>query len=1106
MDKFLLIHFYKKKRIFFLLDIKTNQLTPIPLEGYSSLMRFDENELLWFATLEGIDLINIQPIRFDIYPEAFKTIGIWANDDFVFTGSEEGQASYRFNVKTKEAELMPNLSMFSTAQQYKQAFWNVKNNITLLNPLDYTVLKAIPSSKTIKGNIWTTIQDKEKRWWAGFSPNIASPSLIFYDPNHHDSLRIYEQYNDFDYLKKAFIIHLLEEDNFIWASSDKGLILIDKEKGVTAHYHKEASKAFQLPFNDIHFLHQDKNQVYWAATNYNGLVRFTLDEDKKVVEYKQYTNFNNLSSNVLYTIYEDDKERLWMSTLSGISCFNKQTEEVLTFSTKDGLPNNEFNRISGFQAANGRIYFGTLKGAVGFHPDSLIQKQQYQPKLLISAVHKYSSRTEQLIEYTQEVLTSQTIVQEPHERFFTIEVALTDYFHSKALRYFYKIQGLHEDYRIMEGNSVQLSNLPYGQYQLHIKGQAADRRFSDNEIVLSLHIVRPIYLRWWFILLVVASIILGSWQFYNYRVAQLKRQKIILENTVAERTQQIRKDKQIIEQQAEELKTLDKLKDRFFTNISHELRTPLTLILSPLGTLLKSSNLSNKEHTLTRVIQRHAQYLLKRINEIMELNRLEVNKSQLNPQPIRFYDFVKVAVSNFESIAPQKNITFIFDYQLHKELQILLDKDKYEHIIYNYLSNAFKYTAKDGQVEVTLKEQHQKIVLAVKDTGVGIPTSDIPHLFDRFYQADTAQKASSSGIGLALCREIATLMNGKVWVESDPDSNRESKGSVFYFEMPYKEVLGEIRVTKPETQIPISEIQIPIPQIPKSKSQNQTILLVEDNPDLRAYIQSILSEFYDVETAENGREALKRLTDLPPNPLIPYSSREELSELSVPPFRGLGGKKPSIVISDIMMPVMDGFELLEAIKKSDELRHIPMIMLTARTSIEAKLSALQLGVDDYITKPFNEEELLIRVQNLLKNQQERLAFIQENDTNTSEVAKEKASPNIDLQISESDQKWLQKVEQVVNENLHDSQFTKIAWANEMTLSERQLRRKIKQLTGLTLTKYMQIARLRAARQILEQGEKSTVAEVAYTVGFETPKYFSKLFFEEYGKKPITYFR
>ena len=751
----------------------------------------------------------------------------------------------------------------------------------------------------------------------------------------------------------------------------------------------------------------------------------------------------------------------------------KKQKTVRIFSDIHGeLPFHEFNRISAFQATDGRIYFGG-SGAIGFYPTD-IDTSSYDKKLLLSAAEFFIGKEEERTDQRLAILKNNKIVLRPNVRFAKIEVAVADYINSNDSRYFYKIEGLHDDFRPMNDNSIQLSNLPYGKYQLRMKVQAPDKRFSTNEISWPLTVVRPFYLRWWFILLVIVAIVGLFWLFYNWRVTQLKKRQTELEEMVSQRTEQIRKDKQVIEEQAEELKALDKLKDRFFANISHELRTPLTLILGPLGSLLKNnSNLTNKQFTYLNVIKRHTNYLMKRINEIMELNRLEVSKGQIDLEATKLYDFLKVTISNFESIAPQKEITFSFDYQMKKTAQILIDKDKIEHIIYNYLSNAFKYTPKGGKVKVTVKDVENKLQLEVKDTGVGIPKADIPNLFDRFFQAENSKKAGSSGIGLALCREIAELLDGRVWVESEV-----GKGSSFFFEMPMEEFIGIVEQSAVESE------QLAIGSLPLMDNTNlsdfkkkHTILLTEDNPELREYIKAILSEYYNVYAAENGQVALDWLAQ---------------------------NQEPNLIVSDIMMPVMDGLELLENIKGNDKYRHLPMVMLTARQSMEAKLSALQLGVDDYITKPFDEDELLIRIHNLLKNQEERLSFSQE------EVGQKQVSDTLEAidtsspKITEDDQKWLNELENLVTSNLVNAQFTVTRCAEKLFVSERQLQRRIKKCTGLSFVKYLRLARLKKARQILESGEVTTMSEVAYAVGFDTPAYFSKLFYKEFGKKAIAY--
>jgi signal transduction histidine kinase/CheY-like chemotaxis protein/AraC-like DNA-binding protein len=1090
----LLYHSSEFNEPMYAIDLKTQQLYEVPLQGIKSFLCKDDNDIIWVLNNDGVALLNFERTPFDFYEGAKNARGIWADTEklIVATSTHEG---YIYDFNTSKRQLFKKL--IHTISNNQRELWAGDGGYFYhYNPQTLEILETIPTEKPFFGRLWSSLQDSNGNWWFGHEWSNTKKYILFYNPTEDDSIGLFRQFNEFEALEEAFVMQFLEDGNLVWAASNKGLIAIDKQKGVVATYHKAAKKGFQLPFQEAYWLYKDAENVYWTATNHDGLVRFTLDENLRVSNVKQYSTDYHLSSDVIYSIFEDVYERLWLSTLNGITLFNKKTETVRIFTDQQGeLAINEFNRTSGFQAENQRIYFGGVKGAVGFYPSD-IDTASYDKKLMLSVADFYIGNNEERTDQRLAIFKNNKIVIEPSVRFAKIEVALADYFDAKDARYFYKIEGLHDDFRAMEGNGIQLSNLPYGKYRLRFRGQAPDKRFSTSEINLQLVVVRPFYLRWWFVVLVIAAVIGLFWLFYNWRVAQLKKRQIELEEIVAQRTEKIQQDKILIEQQAEELKALDKLKDRFFANISHELRTPLTLILGPLGSLLKNSdNLTNKQSTYLNVIKRHTEYLQKRINEIMELNRLEVNKGQIDLQPVKLYDFLKVAVGNFESIAPQKDILFTFDYQMKKTAQILMDKDKFEHIIYNYLSNAFKYTSKGGKVKVTVREVENKLRLEIKDTGVGIPKADIPNLFDRFYQAENAQKAGSSGIGLALCREIAELLGGQVWAESVV-----GEGSSFYFEMPMEEVIGIVEqsvVNSEQLAVSSQQLAIDSPQLVNQENR-PTILLVEDNPELRAYIQSILSEYYHVETAENGKVALERLTvDDRWLTESNESDRQSSSEATV-------NRQPSLIISDIMMPVMDGLELLKTIKRSDKHRHIPMVMLTARQSMGTKLSALQLGVDDYITKPFDEEELLIRIRNLLKNQAERLAFLKEDSgkKQTSDVLEK--SDISTPQISESDQKWLRELETIVNTHLTDSQFTVVICADMLFLSKRQFQRRIKQCTGLNFSSYVRLARLHKARKILENGEMTTMAEVSYAVGFETPAYFSKVFYKEFGKKAVEY--
>lgn len=519
------------------------------------------------------------------------------------------------------------------------------------------------------------------------------------------------------------------------------------------------------------------------------------------------------------------------------------------------------------------------------------------------------------------------------------------------------------------------------------------------------------------------------------------------------------------QKERERLVEMDTFKNRFFTNIAHELRTPLTLILGPVQRLLKKSATIGEKQPMLELIQDNAQNLLVRVNEILDLSKIETKEIQLKETPTLLYDFSKKLLTNFDEFATQKAQILTFDYQLATKLTLLLDQGKFTHVFNNYLSNALKFTPEGGQVKVVFRQDNrpeEKItnnpffIFEVKDTGPGIPKKDIPHIFERFYQVEDEDDGYiGTGIGLALTKEMTKLMQGKVGVKSE-----RGQGSTFYCTLPLKVVnpIEQIEVKdKNKTNPIVSEPPLRTPE------RANKILVVEDNPQLNDYLSLILSECFEVITAKNGQMALEQLA---------ISSCD-------------------LILSDIMMPIMNGFELLARLKSSDQFCHIPIIMLTAKGEAQDKLTALRIGVDDYLTKPFIEEELILRIQNLLTNQRNRqLGTIIEEAPNT-----------LSESITNSDLKWLKQVEIILKQEMSNGQFTFDHLANQLFISRSQLQRRIKKITGLTPNKYFREIRLQTARVLLESGNVRTISEVAHAVGFDTPKYFVKIFQERYGKHP-----
>jgi signal transduction histidine kinase/DNA-binding response OmpR family regulator len=606
--------------------------------------------------------------------------------------------------------------------------------------------------------------------------------------------------------------------------------------------------------------------------------------------------------------------------------------------------------------------------------------------------------------------------------------------------------------------------------------QALELRLKNNQLRNSLIIT-------FLVLLLAAGLFIGL-----YKQRQGKQQ-LASQNTV-------------IRHQSEQLKNLDAAKSRFFANISHELRTPLTLLLAPIRTMLQEDQLTKKQHRLLQIAHQGGKELKQLVNEILDLRKLESGKMELHEEPTEISTFFNRYAAQFESLAQRKQVDFSIENAVAPGVVANIDREKCRQVLYNLLSNAFKFTPPGGRVkmEIGMRDEGRgtrdkyvttassvlphpsSLRLAVSDTGSGIHPDDLPHVFDRYFQTLQPGKPAEggTGIGLAICHEYAKLFGGKIEVESALGT-----GSVFRMSFPVR--LAEN--LQPTTDNSDAEDLLEAPfantgdknTLPAaSGAPKPTLLVVEDNPELQAYIRLILQEKYQVVTAENGQAALSFLRD---------EGRGMRDERGIIPHPS--SLLPDMVLSDLMMPVMDGYQLLEKLKSEDATRHIPVIMLTARADKDDRLRALRIGVDDYLTKPFDEEELLVRIENLLKNKAVRQA---EADTETVD---EKAT----LALPEGDRVWLENFEKHIRENLSSSLLTVPALAQEFAMSESTLLRQLKRLTGLSPVQYLQEMRLDKARQLLEERSGNTLAKVAAEVGYADVRSFSRSFRQRFGKLP-----
>jgi signal transduction histidine kinase/DNA-binding response OmpR family regulator len=560
----------------------------------------------------------------------------------------------------------------------------------------------------------------------------------------------------------------------------------------------------------------------------------------------------------------------------------------------------------------------------------------------------------------------------------------------------------------------------------------------------------------------------------------------------------------IIEEQSQALRQLDAAKTRFFANVSHELRTPLTLMLGPLSTAVKSGTLDDKNATLVALAQQNTQQLLGLVNEILDLTKLESGNMTVHEEATDVYNFLRRLVATFESYATQKNIKLLFDFDADAPRGLMLDKPKVERIFNNLLSNALKFTPKDGTISVKITHTPSAWQLAVTDTGRGIHPDDLPHVFNRFYQTNQTDipVEGGTGIGLALSKELAQVLGGNLSVESTLGN-----GATFTLDLPKREVLGLSQTTQSiendyDTVIFEENKTLETPSVSDGKNgqknEKATILVVEDNPSLRAYLTLILSDKYNILTAENGKIGLNILENTP---------------------------SVSLVISDIMMPVMDGFQLLEQLKADEKHQSLPIIMLTARAEMQDRLKALRIGVDDYLTKPFEEEELFARVKNLLNNAQMRQQFKQEAlltgsgnfESSPNLSIANIRHPNLDIEhplsinaqkeqnlLSTDNLEWLTDLEKTVRQHIGNAHLSIDFIADEMHISRAQFYRRLQSLTGLTPNQYLQEILFNHARQLLEQRRVSSVKAASAAIGIQTVQYFSEQFKARFGKLPSDY--
>ncbi len=876
----------------------------------------------------------------------------------------------------------------------------------------------------------------------------------------------FTKYNEFDELADASVYHFHRNTQGIWLASEKGIYLMTEEQDIVQRFDRDNGA---LPFNHIWYIHEIEQGHFWLATQGGGIIKWTPDIDQPTVsQYQQFTIANGLSNDYTYAIYEDDYGKLWIPSDKGLMCMDKQTFEVKTYLKENGLPHNEFNLTSHFKASDGTLYFGGLGGLISFHPSVFAKERKNQSPLEVLSFGVLETDSEDLTDQTEQLKNSHEIILNPSDKLFEMRFVLMDFDKKENHRYAYQIEGYDERWQFMENNVLRINSLPYGNYLLKVKAQNINKGWSENELELKVRMLRPFYLQWWFMLIAALAALGIIIAIVRRREFILKRDRQRLEEEVKKRTKKIEEDKAVIEAQAEELKVLDKAKTRFFSNITHEFRTPLTLVIGPLEQILNEQPPPTIFKRRMKGILKNARHLLTLINQLLDLSKIESGRMQTEVTRGDIVAYTQELVSRFQVLAQKKTqqlnfITPLESWETH------FDKDKWDKILYNLLSNAIKFTAVDQNIQVSLVKLQKKgqdfIRLDVRDAGMGIEKEHLSQIFNRFYQVDgsSTRSVGGTGIGLALVKELVELQGGEIWVSSEV-----GKGTSFELYLPVLEaekVSPLVHEPSPEISLPSLQQEEKSPVIAPVTATNEQskleLLIVEDNEEMRDYIRYCLdASKYNITEAANGEEGIKKAQTL----------------------------IPDLIISDVMMPKKNGFEVTSAIRNNISTSHIPLILLTARASLESRLEGLKRGADAYLTKPFSPKELAVRIQKLI-DLRRSLQLRYQNDV----------QPDQNEQFQQEDE-FISQLRSYILEHLDESDLNGDSIGKHFGMSRVHLYRKLNALTNQSISVFVRSVRLSKAMEFIREGTLN-MSEIAYETGFSSIQHFSRTFKKAYGQAP-----
>jgi signal transduction histidine kinase/ligand-binding sensor domain-containing protein/DNA-binding response OmpR family regulator len=830
----------------------------------------------------------------------------------------------------------------------------------------------------------------------------------------------------------------------IWIATAQGLNRLDPATGTFTYYQPgRVHSPGKLTDNWVRALYEDVKGVIWIGTNHGGLNRF----DPSTGQFSYFTIKDGLPSNQVVSIAPDNLGNLWLGTGHGISRFNPSKRQFRNFDVLDGLPDNEFN-LGSVHSKNGQLLFGSINGAIGFQA-SQIKENTTIPSVRLTGL---------TVQQQKQPVPEKSLELSYDQNFVSFEFVALNYDSPEKNQYAFQLVGLDKDWIYSETQRfARYTDLRPGTYIFRVKASNNDGIWNQTGTSLEVIIHPP----WWE----------TGWAYACYAVIFLGLVWLARRNLI--NRERLRSELKLERLTAEKLQELDALKSDFFANLSHEFRTPLSLIKAANDRLQQDARDNQNSHY--QLIDRQAGHLLDMVNQLLDLSKLESGKLTLIPQAVDLSTFLQQLARSFVPLFESRQLTFRYTVPM-RTLWVSADQDKLSRILSNLLTNAAKFTPAGGQVQFSafINDVQSDVIpmqFVVQDTGIGIVTDQLPHIFDRFFQADSSATRSyeGTGIGLALVKELVTLHDGDINVES-----KEGKGTTFTIRLSLTKAnadqQAEITNSGLSAKTSIQSVQHnqhfePINHQPFTAKAR--LLIIEDHADLRSFLVDCFAENYGITAVDNGIAGLEKAIE----------------------------QLPDLIISDVMMPGMNGVELCRRLKTDERTSHIPIILLTAKTATESKLKGLQTGADEYLTKPFDRQELMVRVDNLLESRRKL----------RERFSKQLLVQPAEITVNSTDERFLQHAFKLLEANLSNADFDVAAFSLEIGMSQTHLHRKLTALLGQSANELIRTFRLKRAASLLIQ-QHGNVSEIAFMVGFTNPNYFSKCFRDQFGQTPTGYAR